>query len=399
MNERIKFIALYLERAESITDLCSRFSVSRKTGYKWIERYRSGGVAGLADQSRAHHTHPRAVSDNVVRAILSARQKHPRWGPRKLLIVVKRQNPRLRLPVPSTVGDILKRNGLIKPRRRRRRSDPFRNDLTTYDRPNAVWCADFKGQFPVGGRYCYPLTISDGFSRYLLVCHALYGPKEVASRKVFERAFREYGLPDAIRTDNGTPFSSLAPAGLSRLAVWWIRLGIRPERIRPGHPEENGRHERMHLTLKQETAQPPKESFRTQQKVFDAFRREYNEIRPHEALAQEVPSSKYHSSTKPYPEELPELEYPSHFKIVRAPSNGVLKFRSRRWLISSCLGNQRLGLEEVGDGRWKVHFGPISLGILDLRSAKTTATLSHLVRLDGGWPNNDGRIRAKKCYP
>jgi transposase InsO family protein len=370
VNERLRFIATYLEAGEPFSSLCERFGVSRKTGYKWVERYESDGIASLEDRSRAPLSHPHAVSEQVVERILGVRKKHPRWGPRKLLVLLQRHNPRLALPAASTVGEILRKNGLIKRRRRIRRSSPYGDRLRDYKSPNAVWCADFKGHFPVAEERCHPLTVSDGCSRYLIVCRALHRPLFQPARKVFESAFREFGLPDAIRTDNGAPFSTLAPGGLSRLAVWWIRLGIRPERIQPGRPEQNGRHERMHSTLKAETAKPPRSSFRAQQRAFDRFREEYNEVRPHEALDQEVPASRYRPSPRPYPRQLPQLVYPEHFEVAQTYPNGMISFKSTQWYISGCLISERVGLEEVDDGRWKVHFGPIPLGILDVRNAK-----------------------------
>jgi putative transposase len=291
MNERVKFISEYLANEETFADLCEGFGISRKTGYKWVERYEADGVRGLEELSRAPLTHPHAVLPDVAAELLVERRKHPRWGPRKLIVVLQRRRPELQLPAASTVGDILRRNGLVGRRRRIRRSSPYPDRLGGYEGPNAVWCADFKGHFAVGGRRCHPVTITDGFSRFLLRCKALRQPRYFPTRQVFESAFREYGLPESIRTDNGAPFSTLAPGGLSRLAVWWIRLGIRPERIFPGRPDQNGRHERMHSTLKAEVCRPPCSSFHAQQRAFDAFRSEYNQVRPHEALGGHVPSS------------------------------------------------------------------------------------------------------------
>ena len=268
MKERVRFIASYLEKSGPFSWLCNRFGVSCKTGYKWVERYESKGVAGLQERSRAPLSHPQAVADGTVEKILRIRKKHPRWGPRKLRVVLQRHCPQLALPAASTIGEILRKNGLTRKRRRIRRSSPYGDRLGNYDRPNAVWCADFKGHFPIAWERCHPLTISDGFSRYLLACQALRRPLFQPTQKVFESTFLEFGLPDAIRTDNGAPFSTLAPGGLSRLAVWWIRLGIRPERILPGRPDQNGRHERMHSTLKSETVKPPRSSFRAQQRAF-----------------------------------------------------------------------------------------------------------------------------------
>lgn len=370
MNERVKFIASYLESAETFTALCERFGVSRKSGYKWVARYEAEGVGGLEERSRAPLSHPHAVSDEVVVNVLRARRKHPRWGPRKLRVILQREYPRMELPATSTIGEILRKHGLTKKKRRVRRSAPYEDRLGNYDSPNAVWCADFKGHFPVGDGRCHPLTISDGYSRYLIACRGLRRPLFKPTRKAFESVFREFGLPAAIRTDNGAPFSTLAPGGLSRLAVWWIRLGIRPERIMPGRPDQNGRHERMHSTLKAETAKPPRSSFRAQQRAFDRFREEYNHVRPHESLGQKVPSSRYRPSLRRYPRRVPELEYPEHFYVTQAYPNGMISFESTQWYISHCLASELVGLEEVDTGRWKVYCGPIALGILDVRNAK-----------------------------
>jgi transposase InsO family protein len=374
MSERVKFIAAYLEYEASFSDLCQDFGVSRKTGYKWLRRYAADGAAALEDRPRAAHTHPNAVPAELVQAILSLRRRHPRWGPRKLLVLLRRQRSRVVLPAASTVGDILKRHGLVRPRRRIRRSSPYGERLRQYDAPNAVWCADFKGCFPIGGRRdgerCHPLTISDGFSRYLLSCRALRRPLHRCTKSVFESVFREHGLPRAIRTDNGPPFSTLAPGGLSRLSVWWIRLGIRPERIMPGRPDQNGRHERMHSTLKAETAKPPRSSFSAQQRAFDRFQLEYNEERPHEALEQQVPASLYRPSLRPYPSYLPVPEYPPHFETRVAYPNGVISFFSMtQWYVSTCLAGERVGLEPCDDGRWRVHYGFVPIGMLDLKRA------------------------------
>lgn len=389
MNERIKFIAAYLEDDdETFTELCARFSVSRKTGYKWVERYEASGVTALEERSRAPLSHPRAVAPEVVDAVVAARRTHPRWGPRKLLVVMKRRRPDFDLPAASTVGEILRRKGLIGKRRRIRRSSPYGDRLREYEAPNAVWCADFKGSFAIGGRdgrRCNPLTITDGYSRMLLRCVALERTLSANVERVFESVFRDYGLPLAIRTDNGPPFSTLAPGGLSRLAIWWIRLGIRPERIQPGRPDQNGRHERMHGTLKVESCKPPRSSFRAQQRAFDAFLDEYNHVRPHEALDQQTPASFYKLSPRRYPRVLPEVEYPGHLRVLRTYSNGVISFKGSQWYLSGCLTSELVGLEEIDDDRWKVYFGPVALGVLDIRNAKQRGPRQFglLVRTDG----------------
>ena len=385
MNERVKFIARYLQNEEPFVVLCDDAGISRKTGYKWVERYEAGGVAALVDRSRAPRSHPHAVSAADVEAIVALRRRHPRWGPRKLRAILQRREPNRPWPAASTVGDILRHRGLARRRRRHRYSAPYAERLREYATPNAIWCADFKGHFPVSDLRCHPLTIMDGFSRYLLRCQALKRPLFAQTRAVFESAFREFGLPQTIRTDNGAPFSTLAAGGLSRLAVWWIRLGIRPERILPGRPDQNGRHERMHSTLKGETARPPRSSWRAQQRAFESFRREYNHDRPHEALAYASPASRYVPSRQTYPSRLPELEYPAHFRVERVYPNGVISFRETQWYLANCLAGEIVGLEEVANDRWKVCFGPIELGVLDVSNAKTRGyrQFGLLVRSDG----------------
>jgi len=370
MSERLKFIATYLEYEACFTDLCRDFGISRKTGYKWVRRYEAGGPSALDERSRAPRDHPNAVGDDVVEAIVALRHKHPRWGPRKLKVVLARKWAQSEVPAASTIGDILHRKGLVRSRRRIRRNSTYREALRHYSGPNAVWCADYKGHFAIGRRRCHPLTISDGFSRYLLGCRALRRPVHRYTRDFFEAVFREYGLPQAIRTDNGPPFSTLALAGLSRLSVWWIRLGIRPERIMPGRPDQNGRHERMHSTLKAETAKPPRSSFGAQQRAFDHFRLEFNHERPHEALDQQVPASLYRPSLRRYPSYLPQLEYPARFETRLVYPNGVFSFfNMTQWYASVCLAGERVGLEPCDDGRWRVHYGFVPIGMLDLRRA------------------------------
>lgn len=369
MDQRLIFIAAYLEDEETFSDLCERFEISRKQGYKWVDRYEQGGAAALVDRSRRPHSNPRMVAPSISELVLELRRKHPRWGPRKLLALLHRYHPDLELPAASTVGDLLRKQGLSKPRRRDRRTPGYGPKLGGYDAPNSIWCADFKGHFEVGKQRCHPLTITDGFSRFLLNCTALTTTLTRLAKRVFEAAFREYGLPAAIRTDNGPPFASVTTGGLSRLAVWWIKLGIRPERILPGRPDQNGRHERMHLTLKLETAKPPKTSFPAQQRAFDAFQEEFNHVRPHEALDQRVPASLYQASGRPYPTKLQEPEYPSHFHVERAYPNGVITFLQTQWYLSNCVAGEPIGIEPVSDGCWKVHYGPVALGLIDLKHA------------------------------
>jgi transposase InsO family protein len=366
MDERVKFIAAYLRGELAVSRLCEAFGVSRKTAYKWIARYAEGGVAELLERSTRPFSHPKTTSPEVASLIVATRKEHPFWGPKKLVAVLRTGYPGLKLPATSTVGHLLTRRGLTHPRRATRRSSPYGEPFLGYDKPNAVWCADFKGHFRLADRTrCHPLTISDGFSRYLLRCEALRHPRYEPTRAVFEQTFREYGLPDAIRTDNGPPFSSLTLGGLSHLAVWWLRLGIRPERIKPGRPDQNGRHERMHRTLKHEAVGPTRLEFAPQQTRFDHWRKEYNEVRPHEALEQKPPAQYYEPSPRPYPAELPEPEYPPQFETRRVNHAGYLLWDRHKYYVSWSLQEQLVGLEELNDGNWVLHFCARSLAVLD----------------------------------
>lgn len=294
MDERIRFV-MELEQGEmSKAALCRRFGISRPTGDKWIERYQSSGLSGLLDRSRAPGRHPNETPEELSELIVALRRRHPHWGPKKLRVLLLRKYPQMAWPSCSTLGEILRRAGLTVPRRRRRHTPPWTQPFAACNRPNTVWCADFKGWFRTGdGVRCDPLTISDAHSRYLLRVQGMRETKEGPVRSLFEATFRQYGVPGAIRTDNGTPFASHGIGGLSRLSVWWLKLGIEPERIEAGKPQQNGRHERMHLTLKQETASPPAKDLRRQQAAFDRFRVTFNEERPHEALNQNCPATVY----------------------------------------------------------------------------------------------------------
>ena len=341
MNERLIFVAEIQRSERSMTQLCEDFGISRKTGYKWWRRYEAAGVDGLKERLRAPLSHPNAVKAAVVGLLLQARQQHPSWGPEKLLHWLAPRHPHVCWPALSTVGAILARHGLVKPRRRVRRSPPYAEPRVEVGAPNAVWSADFKGQFRTGdGRYCYPLTVLDGFSRYLLLCRGLLTTVTEEVRPWFVRAFRLYGLPLAIRTDNGPPFASVALGGLSALSLWWVKLGILPERICPGHPEQNGRHERMHLTLKQHSTRPVRASLRAQQHAFDRFLGEYNHERPHQALGHRTPEEIYRPSARLYPERLPEVEYPAglpsgaYARTVRSSGRDVWSMPARSWRVS-----------------------------------------------------------------
>lgn len=302
MEERTRFVLEYERGWWTMTDLCAIFGIARETGYYWLRRYQQGGLEALRDQSRMPERHPNQTPAKIERAVLELRREHMRWGPRKLKRVLEREAPERPWPAASTIGAMLAREGLVVARKKRRRAPPYTAPFAAAEEANRVWCADFKGWFQTqDGERVDPLTISDAYSRYLLRCQSVKTTRSEQVGGVFEAAFRECGLPQAIRTDNGVPFASRAIAGLSRLAVWWMKLGIVPERIAAGHPEQNGRHERMHRTLKQETASPPAANWRAQQRAFDRFRREYNEERPHEALDMQTPAAVYTPSQRAYP--------------------------------------------------------------------------------------------------
>ncbi len=357
-----------------MSDLCREFGISRKTGYKYVERYESNGLDALKDQSRAPKNHPNAVQKKVAELILSARKSHPSWGPRKLLASLQGRYPKIKSwPCASTVGNLLKREGLVRERKRRRISPKHHQQfpLAHAENPNDVWCADFKGWFTVGnGQRCDPLTISDASSRFLLECHAVRKTNVAESQKAFERIFREYGLPVALRTDNGAPFAARGLGGLTQLAVWWLKLGIRLERIEPGKPHQNGRHERMHLTLKQATALPPRSSVNAQQKAFDRFRYEYNHERPHEALKNRFPGEVYYRSEREYPERIPEMEYQTNIEPMRVRDDGTILYATCRVHLTAALRGEVVGLEDISDRHRRIHFGTAALGVLDIFTGK-----------------------------
>lgn len=365
VDERMLLIGEYLKGERGMTDLCREFGVSRKTAYKWVGRYQAHGPAGLADRSRAPLSHPARLEAVVVEAVLEARRVHPHWGARKILAWLGQKQPQLDRPAVSTVSAIFSKYGLARTRQARRRTPPYTDPFSDALTPNALWCADFKGDFRTGdGRRCYPLTLTDACSRMLLRCTALPSTKVVGVRPVFERAFRELGLPDKIRTDNGSPFASRGAGGLSALSIWWVKLGIRHERIQPGHPEENGRHERMHRTLKQETLRPPAGTFRKQQTRFDSFRQEYNEERPHESLDDRPPASLYVASSRAFPQRLETPRYPDEFQTRKVAASGRIRWNSRHVSINHALEGEWIGIERR-DGVHQIYFSDISLGFID----------------------------------
>jgi transposase InsO family protein len=364
VDERVRFIEAVHRGEDDVSSLCRQFGVSRKTAYKWIGRAERGEA--LTDRSRAPLSCPHATAARVQDVILEARHRHPTWGPRKLLAWLARKQPKLELPAASTVGELLKRSGLVLPRKLRRRCDPNVAPLATIDDANAVWCADFKGAFKTGDqRTVNALTITDGFSRYLLRCRAMTLTHTELVQRVYDSVFREFGLPLVFRTDNGPPFAGMGPKGLSKLSVWLLKLGVRPERIAPGKPTQNGRHERMHRTLKEDTASPPAKTFAQQQRRFDLFRKTYNEERPHQALENRTPASIYTTSPRRYPMRLIEFEYSEGFELRRVRHNGEIKWGGGLTYVCESLAGEMVGLEPRDDGTLGLFFGSLRLGGLD----------------------------------
>jgi putative transposase len=372
MDQRLQFITDAQRGLSTMSELCARHGISRKTGYKWLARYAADGAVGLAERSHAPHVCPHRIADALAALLLEARRAHPSWGPAKLVQYLAPRHSRVHVwPALSTVADLLKRHDLVRPRRRRRPIvHPGTVPLHT-TAPNDLWTADFKGQFRTrNGVYCFPLTIADQHTRSLLRVHGLLNTRGAGVRPVFERAFREYGLPRAIRTDNGVPFANTGLHGLTQLNVWWLRLGIQHQRIRPASPQENGAHERMHRTLKAETTRPPGADLARQQRVFTAFRRESNEERPHAALGGDPPAARYVASERPYPTALPALEYPGHFLVKRVTNAGTIRFQDRLLFLANALKQHHVGLEESDDGIWSLYLGPVLLGKIDEATMK-----------------------------
>jgi transposase InsO family protein len=362
----MRFVAEWNSEDFNLAELCEFYGITRKTGYKWIERYQAEGAEGLGDRSRAPRHHPNAVSAEVEDAVIGVREKHPSWGAPKIRARLERDAGGRLVPAESTIGEILKRNGLTTRRKRRKRSRGGELPLAVADGPNRVWCADYKGWFRTAdGQRIDPLTMSDQYSRYLFRCQAVRAADYVHTKPVMEAVFREYGLPERIRTDNGAPFGSNGESGLTGLTVWWIKLGIIPEHIQPGKPEQNGRHERMHRTLKQETASPPAASRSRQQERFDRFRQEYNEQRPHQALGQRPPAEFYQASLRDYPARLPEVEYPSGWALRQVSPGGQMRWRNEYVFVSHALRDETVGLDPIDERYWRVWFSFYDIGVLD----------------------------------
>jgi transposase InsO family protein len=366
MDGRIRFVARLLE-GESMALLCREFNISRKTGYKIFDRYKECGLEGISDRTRRPHRYGNQLPVQVETAILTLKQDKPHWGARKIREkLLRRFASEVKVPAQSTIHVVLDRHGLVK-RMRRRRGRAEGTALSLGQKPNELWCTDYKGEFLLGNqKYCYPLTVTDHASRYLLLCEALESTRETLAITAFERLFQERGLPNSIRSDNGIPFASgNSLFNLSRLSVWWLRLGIPIERIRPGHPQQNGRHERMHLTLKKEATRPPGLNSLQQQGKFDDFIEEFNQDRPHEGLGMKCPAEVYRPSTRPY-QGLPDLSYPFHDNTVYVTLCGRICLHRKKINLSTVFAGQAVGLKEVEEGTWLVSFMDYDLGYIDL---------------------------------
>lgn len=367
MDERLRFVAAVHEKKESVAELCRRFGISRKTGYKLLQRYSTEGPVALMDRSRARHTHANAVPEAMVRVILAKREAHPTWGPRKLRAALRQESPETYWPASSTIGALIKEAGLVETRRRRRRVPPYDSVFAPATTPNDRWNVDFKGWFRTrDGSRCDPLTVTDDFSRFLLVCRVVEKANFDHVRACFEKAFEIYGLPARIRSDNGPPFASRSLSGLSRLSVWWLKLGILPERIAPGHPEQNGRHERMHRTLKQETTRPPKLNRALQQLAFDAFADIYNNERPHDALENDVPAAHYRPNPRG-PVATPEVSYPEGTETRKVHRAGTILIRGDAIFLSYALAGETVLIDPIDEERrfFDVYFLDFHIGTID----------------------------------
>ncbi len=369
VEERLRFIARLLD-GEKMAGLCREFGISRKTGYKIYTRYKDCGIDGLTDRSRRPYRQANQLPMQIEKLIVGLKKQYPHWGAPKIREKLRRLYPDMHCPAISTVHAVLDRHGLVE-RRKRRRNKAQGTALAHVTEPNELWCADYKGEFMLADRrYCYPLTITDYTSRYLITCDALSTTKEVYAFSVFERAFKDFGLPTAIRTDNGVPFSCCnALYGLSKLSVWWLRLGINIERIKPGHPEQNGRHERMHLTLKKEATKPAAENFLMQQARFDDFIDYYNTERPHQALNMQTPAELYKKSSRPY-RGLGELEYPFHDRTALVTNCGRICYKRRKINVSTVFAGQKVGVKQVTNSVWLVSFMQYDLGFFDAETVR-----------------------------
>jgi transposase InsO family protein len=378
MDQKVQMLRDWMSDGYNITDLSQTYCVSRKTIYKWIERYEENGFAGIAERSRSAYRHPNAIATDIVEILIATKLGHQRWGPKKIVAWLKGEDTEHQWPAVSTVGELLRREGLVRRRKRKHRTPPYTEPFLECHKPNEVWSADYKGQFRTAdGKLCYPLTITDNNSRYILQCRGLHRPSYEETQPWFEWTFREHGLPDALRTDNGFPFASVALGGLSRLSVWFIKLGIRPERIEPGHPEQNGRHERMHRSLKEATAKPPKDTLQLQQTAFDEYIYEHNFERPHEALGQRTPASIYRPSIRAYPAKLPKIEYDGNVTVRQIRSNGEIKWKGDLIFISETLIGEPIALKQKEEHVWELKYGFHSLGMLHDITGKVVHSMQY----------------------
>jgi putative transposase len=365
MDQRMRFVVTVEKGVENFAQICRRFGVSRKTGYKWLARYRAEGPVGLGDRSRAPYEHPQAVSAAIAERCVAVRRAHPSWGPAKVHAWLCRKEPDMIWPATSTIGELFDREGLTVKRRLRRRSPPSSMPFAACGDANDLWCIDFKGWFLTGDKTrCEPLTLSDAHSRYLLRCEAVANTDDDHVWPILAAAFREFGLPKALRSDNGPPFASRGAGGLSKLSVKVIKAGVIPQRIPPGRPQQNGRHERMHLTLLQDTANPPAHSLRQQVARFRSFQRLYNEERPHEALNNETPIEHFRPSPRRWDGVLREPDYDDDAEVRRVRRNGEIRWQGKLIYITTALIGEPVGLSEDADGAWSAYFGPVALGVI-----------------------------------
>ena len=406
MEQRKEFLEAAIRGEHSFTELCRRFGISRKNGYKWLNRYRDelafpGGKASFKDRSRRPRNSPTAISAEIEAAIVELRKQRPHWGPKKLRVILGKANPGITLPSESTFAAVLKRNGLVKPRRKRTKSTPYTAPLGHAQHANAVWAIDFKGDFSIGRTRCYPLTLTDSYSRFIIACVALTNTRTEAVKRSLQRVFDEYGMPEAIRSDNGSPFSSRGVAGLSTLSVWWHKLGIRHERIDPGHPEQNGRHERMHRDLKRETASPPATSMAKQQRLFDQFRARFNQERPHEALEQRTPHEFYEISSRRLPEPWwgKDFEYDMEAEALRVSKDGYIATHRGAFFLSTTLAHELVEIDWYEKNRARVLFGTLRLGELVAKAKRRQLRFFPVESVDPAQPAKITAERPRKSSP
>jgi putative transposase len=371
MALKIQLVNDWNQGYSSITDLSQKYGISRPTVYKWLKRYEQFGIEGLKEQSRAPKQCPYRTSKEILNLVIQEKLKNRRRGPRKIRAQLRRKHPTLAIPAVSTISYWLKKEGLVEQRKKRWHVPPYTEPFAECNAPNDVWSIDYKGQFHMmDGHVCYPLTLSDNFSRFILGCQALEGPRYDPTRRCLESIFREYGLPQSIRSDNGTPFAGRCIGGLSRLMIWWILLGIIPERIRKGCPQENGRHERMHRTLKSDALNPVARNLKEQQKAFDRYRHDFNNYRPHESLNDQTPGDYYKKSNRPYVEHPHLPDYGQDYLVRHVRHSGDIKFMGRMFYVTELLAGQPVGLRERENGLWQLQFSFYTLGSIDLRKNK-----------------------------